>query len=167
MFRAQRTQGGGASWLRSHSRAVESEGSGRPPGLAAANTLGRFAPEDRREVQAERGKAQPGPGRNQHPWGPFLEMSQDLSLEGSGMGTLMHCNIFIPQRCLSQGSWGIWGATAMLLRPQAARSRKKSLGGSTKPLSPIHPLPSLETSGILLSFPPVFWSKAPPGSLSL
>ena len=41
---------------------MESEGSGRPPGLAAANMLGRFALGDRREVQAERGKARPGPG---------------------------------------------------------------------------------------------------------
>ena len=73
----------------------------------------------------------------------------------------MHHNTFIPQRCLSQGSWGIWGAIAMLLQLQAARSREKSLGGSTKPLSPIHHLPSLETSGILLSFSPAFLVKGP------
>ena len=77
------------------------------------------------------------------------------------MGALMHHNTFIPQRCLSQGSWGIWGAIAMLLQLQAARSREKSLGGSTKPLSPIHHLPSLETSGILLSFSPAFQVKGP------
>lgn len=62
-FRAQRAQGEGARWLRSHSRLPENEGSGGPPGHTAANTAGKVCSGGiRREVRAGEGKAPLGQG---------------------------------------------------------------------------------------------------------